>query len=172
MTHRLLLLCLSSLLVAACAGAPELTEPPRVGKKSATDLLFEIRTAELEGNDALEVQPLDDSAVADLRVQAEMAEARGDFAAAELAYSKALGLLPESPGLLQAHAEMLLVLGKLDSAESNAARAYELGPKLGPLCRRSWATVRLARELRGNAAAAGTANEQAQRCATPPPVRM
>ncbi len=171
MSHRLLVLFLSSLL-AACAGAPEVAEPSRVAKKSPTDLLFEIRTAELEGNDALEVQPLEDSAVADLRAQAEAAEARGDFAAAELAYAQALGLLPESPGLLQARAEMLLVLGKLDSAESNAARAYELGPKLGPLCRRSWATVRLAREQRGNAAAASTAGEQAQRCATPPPVRM
>ena len=172
MTQRFLMLCFSSLLLAACAGAPDVAQPVRVSKKSPTDLLLEIRTAELAGDDALEVQPLDDSAVADLRVQAEAAEARSDFAAAELAYSQALGLLPESPGLLQARAEMLLVLGKLDSAESDAARAYELGPKLGPLCRRSWATVRLARELRGNPAAASAAGEQAQRCATPPPVRM
>jgi len=171
MSHRFLVLFLSSLL-AACAGAPEVAEPPRVTKKSPTDLLLEIRTAELEGNDALEVQPLEDSAVADLRMQAEAAETSGDFAAAERAYEQALGLLPESPGLLQARAEMLLVLGQLDSAETHAARAFELGPKLGPLCRRSWATVRLAREQRGNAAAASTAGEQAQRCATPPPVRM
>lgn len=172
MSIRFLVLCLSSLLLAACAGAPDGTGPVRISKKSPTDLLLEIRTAELAGDDALEVQPLQDSAVADLRMQAEAAEARSDFAAAELAYSKALGLLPGSPGLLQSRAEMLLVLGKWDSAETNAARAYELGPKLGPLCRRSWATVRLARELRGNAAAASTAGEQAQRCATPPPVRM
>jgi hypothetical protein len=67
---------------------------------------------------------------------------------------------------------MNLALGALDSAELIAARAYEQGPKSGPLCRRSWATVRLAREQRGNPEAALTAAQQAQRCATPPPVRM
>jgi len=172
MTRRALTLAICTLL-AACAAAPA-SAPPSVAKveKSAVERLFEVRIASLDANDALEVQPLEAPEITDLRLLAEQAEQRNDFAAAEQHYRQALGLLPDAPALLQGHAEMLLVLDQLDAAEQTAARAYELGPKLGPLCRRSWAAVRLARELRGDPQAASTAAEQALRCATPPPVRM
>lgn len=172
MTRMLLTLSIFALL-SACAGTPESPPPPPPKvSKTAVELLFEVRTAALDGSDALDVQPLEEPEIADLRAQAEAHEAAGDFAAAERALRQALGLLPDSPGLLQAQAEMLLVLDQLDAAERAAVRAYEIGPKLGPLCRRSWATIRWARELRGNPAAAQVAAGQGDRCATPPPVRM
>ena len=172
--NRIWMLLAASILLSACAGTPEVTQQPVAPKiaKTAVELLFEIRTVALENTDALDVQPLDEPEVADLRQRGADLESSGDFAAAEQAYAQALKIVPDAPGLLQAQAEMLLVTDQLDVAEMVAARAYQLGPKLGPLCRRSWATIRWARELRGNVAAAQTASEQGERCATPPPVRM
>ncbi len=171
--NRIWMALAALILVSACAGTPEVAQPvaPKV-EKTAVELLFEIRTVALQNSDALDVQPLDEPEVADLRQRGADLESAGDFAAAEQAYAQALKIVPDAPGLLQAQAEMLLVTDQLDAAETVAARAYQLGPKLGPLCRRSWATIRWARELRGNPAAAQTASEQGERCATPPPVRM
>jgi tetratricopeptide (TPR) repeat protein len=166
------MLLLSCCLLGACAGTPPPATAPSVVRRDGAELLLEVRRAAVDADDALEIQPLEDPMVADLRQQAESLEAAGDFAAAERAYRRALDLNPDAPQLLQLHAEMNLALGALDEAEQIAARAYEQGPKSGPLCRRSWATVRLAREQRGNREAALTAAQQAQRCATPPPVRM
>ncbi len=161
------------LLLGACAGAPE-RDPvaARPLSKAPAELLLEVRQAALDVDDALEVSPLAEPVVADLLQQAANHEAGGDFSAALRAIEQALALSPDAPTLLQAQAEYLLANGQLDAAERVAARAYELGPKLGPLCRRSWATVRLAREERGNPAAGQTAAEQARRCATAAPVRM
>ena len=172
MNQKLIALA-ACLLLGGCAGTPESASQaePKI-EKTAVELLMEIRSAALDDGDALDVQPLDEPEVADLRQRGVDLEAAGDFAGAANAYEQALKIVPDGPALLQARAEMLLVTEQLDAAEAAAARAYELGPKLGPLCRRSWATIRLARELRDNPDAAQIAAAQGQRCATPPPVRM
>ncbi len=162
--------------LAGCAGSPPASnaagEAPAAEVATPVERLLQVRAAAHDNDDALDVQPIDHAEVADLRQQAEALESSGDFEAAERLYAQALEIAPDAPLLLQLRAEMQLAMGELDSAELIAARAYQAGPKLGPLCRRSWATVRLARELRGNPEAAQVAAEQAQRCATPPPVRM
>ena len=164
----------TALLGACSVPAERVSEPapPARVMPQGVELLLQVRQAAVEMGDALDVQPLASTEVDDLRLQAEQQEARGDFAASEATLAQALALQPQSPQLIQARAEMLLVLGDIDEAERQAARAYESGPRLGPLCRRSWATVRWARELRGDPGGAATAAEQGKVCITPPPVRM
>ena len=57
-------------------------------------------------------------------------------------------------------------------AEKLAVRSFELGPKLGGLCRRNWATIGHARAMRGAAKAAEVAHAQADSCIVAPPARM
>lgn len=162
---------LATLLLAACAAAPPLAThtdaptPPR-------DLIAEVRAAALDGNDVIEVQPLADPRVADLRERALRLHDGGEFDAADLALQQALEITPDHPELLQLRAELALLREAFEDAERLAARSYELGPRLGGLCRRNWATVRLSREMRGMDDAAAVAAEQAQRCTLEPPVRM
>jgi hypothetical protein len=165
--------CLSSLLVACASvpvAAPTVVEaapapPPR-------DLLAEVRAAAADAGDVIEVAPLRDALVVDLLQRAEQAEQAGDLAAAEQALRLADSLVPGDPDLMQRRAELLLAQRALDEAEQLAALSYERGPRLGPLCRRNWATVRLAREERGDAGGAENAARQLARCLIEPPVRM
>ena len=53
-----------------------------------------------------------------------------------------------------------------------AARSFAVGPKLGGLCRRNWATIGHARAMRGAHEAAGVAHRQGESCTVSPPVRM
>ena len=62
-------------------------------------------------------------------------------------------------------AEAALLLGDHDQAETLARRAFETGSKVGPLCRRHWATVERARLLDGDAAGASAAKAQIGQCA-------
>ncbi|MCK7593881.1 tetratricopeptide repeat protein [Pseudomarimonas salicorniae] len=165
---------LTALLLAACATAPapvpvvaEVPPPP-----PPRDLLAEVRAAAADAGDVIEVAPLRDGTVVDLLEQAEDAERRGDIAAAERALRQAVDLVPDDPDLMQRRAELLLAQRALDEAEQLAARSFERGPRLGPLCRRNWTTVRLAREERGDAGGAENASRQAARCLIEPPVRM
>jgi hypothetical protein len=163
--------CTALLLLTACASTPppqpvaESAQPPR-------DLVAEVYAAALDGNDGIEVQPLPDARVADLRERAQRLRDAGEIDAADLALQQALEITPENPELLQQRAELALVREAFEEAEQLAARSYELGPRLGGLCRRNWATVRLSREMRGMDEAAGIAAEQGQRCTIEPPVRM
>lgn len=167
------LLC--ALLATGLAGCSSPTPPPapqtRAEAAPARDLVAEVRAA-ASGEDALEVDPLRDPDAEDWRRTAERLERSGNYDAAAEALDKALAVAPDDPELLQFSAELALAQGELDEAERRAWRAFEQGPQLGPLCRRNWAAIRIARELRGNEAAAQTAREQAGRCAHQPPVRM
>ena len=159
--------------LAGCASVP--VPPPAVVETPAAptrDLLAEVRAAAADAGDVIEVAPLRDPGVADLLQLAEQAEAAGDLERAEQALRRAVELAPEDPDLMQQHAELLLAQRALDEAEQLAALSYERGPRLGPLCRRNWTTVRLAREERGDLGGAQTAAERVSRCLIEPPVRM
>ena len=64
------------------------------------------------------------------------------------ALDKALALSPEDPALLQERAEIAVLQKDLDKAGALASNAYALGAKVGPLCRRHWATIRQQLALR------------------------
>jgi len=171
--HRIVPGLLAAAVVAACSppAPPPAPQQARSEAPPARDLIAEVRSA-AEGEDALEIQPLRDPAAEDWRLRALAFEREGRLDAAGEALERALQAAPEDPELLQLSAELALARGELDAAEQSAWRAFEQGPQVGPLCRRNWAAIRLARELRGNAEAADIARGQAERCAHQPPVRM
>ncbi len=161
-------ICTAALLLAACAASPPVAlapEPP------ARDLLLEVRTAAL-GNDALDVLPLRDQVVADLIQAAQQREMERDFPGADAALAKALDYVPTDPEIVQWRAELALALGRHEAAATLAQASFEYGPRLGELCRRNWATLRIARELANDAEGAQAASEHLAQCTVAPPVRM
>lgn len=162
-----------TLALAACSSPPA---PQKAATKpaapAARNLLAEVRAAGADGDDSLDVQPLRDPEIEDLRASATRAETAARFDEADGYLREALAIAPDDPDLLQWRAELALAQARYDEAVQLASRSYETGPKLGALCRRNWTAVKLAREMTGHAAAATAAAQQAARCTVEPPVRM
>jgi len=165
---------LSAGLLAGCSGGTSsgtTDSAPGTKRVSSGTIVEQVRAAGQVGNE-LDVQPLRDPQVEDLRNTATQAEERGDYAAAQRALSQALQLTPDDPELLQWQAELALATRQWAQAETWATRSYEKGPKLGGLCRRNWMTIHYAAEARGNTAAAMQAQQRVAACTVPPPTRM
>ena len=160
-------------LLAGCSGntSSGLSDSPAQTRPSGAALLQHVRGAG-EVGDELDVQPLRDPRVEDLRHAATQAEARGDYAAAARLLEQAAQYTPDDPDLLQWQAEMALVARDWSKAEQLATQSWDRGPKLGGLCRRNWTTRKLAAEARGDAAAAALAEGQVAGCKVAPPVRL
>jgi hypothetical protein len=157
-------------LLAAC-GSPANVPGAGVRRLSGAQLLAHVRAAGETGRE-LDVQPLRDPQVEDLRAAAAAAEQRGDYGAADAALLSALRISPDDPDLVQWRAELALVRRDWPGAEKLALASYEHGPRLGGLCRRNWTTLQLAREARGEAGNATLAQQRVGQCAVNPPVRM
>jgi hypothetical protein len=156
-----------AVLLAACGTAPPVQR--WVGPAPAA-LVAEIRAVGKAAPDELDVQPLRDPMVEDLREQAVAAERAHRHADAAAALDKALLLSPDDPALLQERAEVAVLQQEIARAATLARRAFDIGAKVGPLCRRHWATIRLgiafdlrmldaqaaSRQLRGDALDAWT----------------
>lgn len=162
----------AALTLAACSSPPAAQKQAAKPDAPPRNLVAEVRAAGANGDDSLEVQPLRDPVVEDLRANAMRAETAGKHAEADGYLKQALTFSPDDPELLQWRAELLLAQDFFDEAAILANRSFEQGPKLGALCRRNWTTIKLAREMRGNAAEATAAAQQATRCTVAPPVRM
>lgn len=161
-----------ALALAACGGDTAPVAKGRPGTKvQPADLVATVRAAGVAG-DELDVQPLRDPQVDDLRAQAEALEARGKYKPALAALNQALAITPGDPELLQRKAELALQVRAWPDAERFASASYDAGPRLGGLCRRNWTTVQLARERRGDAPGAALARKQVDSCTVAPPVRM
>lgn len=167
--------CLAVVLggLVACTGSTSsgLTEAEPGTRPSGANLLQQVRAAGQVG-DELDVQPLRDPRVEDLRTEAGKAEARGDYAGAGRLLGQAALLTPDDPDLLQWQAELALVARDWSQAEQLATRSFDKGPKLGGLCRRNWTTLRLAAEARGDAGQAALAQQRVATCTVAPPIRM
>lgn len=146
-------------VLAACATAPA-PEPGFVSTIAPETMVASIRAAAGDADAELAVQPLRDSTVEDLRQQAAHLEGKRLYRAAATALDQALVINPEDPALLQERAEAAVLLREFDDAERLARRAYDLGAKVGPLCRRHWATVKAIREQRVEAASAKADTEK------------
>lgn len=168
---RLPLAVAASMLLVACASAPIRPEIAAEPPPPPRDLIAELY-AMVEADDAIVVEPLPDPEVEDLRLDAKDALALRDLERAARSIVQALEIRPGRPDLLQMRAEVALGLQSLEEAESFALESFESGPKLGPLCRRNWVAVQLARELRGQAESAASAREEADRCTREPVLRM
>lgn len=134
--------CFLSLGCAVLAGCG--TAPPvqRWVGPAPEALVAEIRAVGKVAPDELDVQPLRDPMVEDLRQQAVAAERAQRHADAAAALDKALTLSPDDPALLQERAEVAVLQQDLARAATLARRAFDTGAKVGPLCRRHWATIR------------------------------
>lgn len=162
------------LLLAACATVPTPTAvaPEAQPSPAARELVAQVRAAGEAADDALDVAPLRDPQLEDLREAAVRLEQLGKYRAASRRVAQALALAPDHPELLQHAAELAIYRKAWDEAVVHAGRSYELGPRLGPLCRRNWATVKIVREAQGQADAAQVADERLAACTIERPVRM
>lgn len=152
---RAAVLAITTILLASCATAPPEPEPPAVAARTPAQMLAAVHKAAQGGDDReLNVQPLRDPEVEDLRASAGKAMSGGNPAAAAAALDQALGIVADDPAVLQERAEVALAQGEFDRAEQFATRATGLGSAVGPLCRRHWETVRQVRERRRELAAA------------------
>lgn len=128
------------LLLAACSTAP-VTDMPPLPHFDAVAAVAAVRAAGKADAQELDVQPLRDPQVEDLRQQAAALEARRLHRAAADLLDQALAIHPDDPALLQERAELALLLHQLADAERYAQRAFATGSKVGPLCRRHWETI-------------------------------
>jgi len=119
----------------------------------------------------LAVQPLRDPRVEDLRADAARLEAAGDPAGAARALDEAMAIVASDPARMQERAEVALLQGDYALAQTLAERAYALGSRVGPLCRRHWATLEQLRQAEADAAGAASAREQIQACRVTGPER-
>ena len=134
------LLLVPLLLIAACASDP-LPDAPVEPKIAPEAMVATIRAAAGDADDELAVQPLRDPMVEDLRHRAVAAERARKYQDAADARDQALGVTPDDPAVLQERAEAAILLGDLDGAEAFAHKAWTLGAKVGPLCRRHWSAI-------------------------------
>lgn len=126
--------------LAACTTTPTIA-PSTLPGFDAVAAVAAIRAAGGADAGELDVQPLRDPQVEDLRQQASALETRRMYSAAADALDRALAANPDDPALLQERAEVALLLQRLPEAERYAQRAFTTGSKVGPLCRRHWETI-------------------------------
>jgi hypothetical protein len=159
--------------LAACSASTSsgLVESEPAVRPTGANLLQQVRAAGQVG-DELDVQPLRDPRVEDLRTAASQAEDKGDYAGAGRLLEQAAVLTPDDPDLLQWQAELALVARDWEEAEQLATRSFDKGPKLGGLCRRNWTTLKLAAEARGDAVLLAQAQQRVAGCTVAPPIRM
>lgn len=142
------------MLVTACAALQEPAPPAFVESTTPEQRVAAIRAAAGADDKELAVQPLRDPQVEDLREVATKAVSSRDYAAAAEALNQALLIVPEDPAVLQERAEIALLQRDFDRAETLAQRAFDVGSKVGPLCRQHWETIRQVRERRVEVASA------------------
>lgn len=130
-----------ALQLAACNTAPSSAGMASRPAFDATAAVAAIRATGGVAATELEVQPLRDPRVEDLRQQASLLESRRMYRAAADALDHALTINPDDPALLQERAETALLQQQLPDAEGYAQRAFATGSKIGPLCRRHWETI-------------------------------
>ena len=161
---------IASLAIAGCS-TPE-PPPPKAAKIVQRDWVAHVRGGAAQVPSAVEVVPLEDPGLDDLRAQARAQESRGEHEDAVATLDRALALQPEDPALLQWRAELALAAASWHDAERIAQRSYDVGPKLGEICARNWLTIEAARTERGDRAGASSAAAQVATCQVKPPIRM
>ena len=157
-----LMLVLSGCAVTPSAPAPGPPATPAVAPEAR--LANAIAAAKGSDDRELAVQPWRDPQVQDLREDSTAAIAVRNYAAAAEALNQALLIAADDPAILQERAEVALLQGENERAETLAKRAFELGSRVGPLCRRHWATIEQARLARGLAQDAQSAHVQIAAC--------
>ncbi|MEH6419473.1 hypothetical protein [Pseudomonas sp. CGJS7] len=133
-------------VLAACTVAPPQPAALAEAAFNGEAAVAKVRAAGGANARELDVQPLRDTQVEDLRQRATALEKTRKYAEAAAALDQALQINASDPALLQERAEAALLLHRLDDAERFARQAFDGGSKVGPLCRRHWAAIAQARQ--------------------------
>ncbi|WP_408950830.1 hypothetical protein [Lysobacter sp. Hz 25] len=135
-------------LASACAVAPP--QPAQLAEASFNGeaAVAAVRAAAGGAARELDVQPIRDPQVEDLRQQAAQLERARKYVEAAAALDQALQINAADPALLQERAEAALLQHRLDDAERYAQKAFDSGSQVGPLCRRHWATIAQVRQAK------------------------
>ncbi len=153
----------ASLMVACATPPPASVEDDAVAER--------VRAPTPEEPRGLQIRPLQNPAVAELTEAARQAEEDDDLERAELLLERALRIEPRDPELLQHLAEVSFNQQDWEQAESHASRSFDVGPRVGELCRRNWQTIAMAREQMGYRHSAELARERLEACRVEPPPR-
>lgn len=164
---RRLLPLLPLLLLVACASGPEPAAPASVPAVPPAQRLAAIEAAAGQDDRELDVQPLRDPQVEDLRQAAAQARGAHDYGVAADALNQALLIVADDPAVLQERAEIALLQADYERAETLARRALSLGSRTGPLCRRHWALIEQSQLARGEDLNAASARAQIPGCTVP-----
>ena len=160
------------LALGACASAPPVPGvAPAPPTGTPVEMVAAIRAAGEPGSNELAVQPLRDPMVEDLRVHALELERAGRYDEAAGMLDKAHAIAGDDPELLQEVAEAALLQGRYDAAGALAWQAWQLGARVGPLCRRHWETLRQVRLHGGDLPGAHSADVQRDACTRAAPAR-
>lgn len=164
LSPTLAMVCAVALGVAGCTTTPATPQPHAPANAEPARMVATVRAAAGSGEGELAVAPLRDPMVEDLRAQATELEKAGKYAESAAALDQALAIVPDDPAVLQERAEAALLLRDFAGAEQRARRAFDLGAKVGPLCRRHWATVRAVRYAANDGPGAAQAQQQLDAC--------
>lgn len=170
------------LTLTACAMRPPQSEAPAGPDATARARMVEtIRAAGVATDDELDVQPLREGAVEDLRERAASLQAQGQHEQAVALLDEAITRHGDDPAVLQERAEAAVYAGDLDAAQNFARQAIDTGAQVGPLCRRHWALIEqvalaraaaaLATEQAAFQAEAESARSAREACTVAPPAR-
>lgn len=133
-----------ALIIGGCASTPEVSVPE--AGRTPEQMYALVRAAAGQDERELNVQPLRDPQVEDLRASGMAALSQRQLDVASVDLQKALEIMPDDPAVLQENAEVALLQGNLPQAETLASKAVDLGSAVGPLCRRHWETIRQVRQ--------------------------
>ncbi len=166
------LLPLLALAMIGCQSTPEPISPPAPPPAPPHDWVGEIRERAARMPSYVEVLPLNDAGIADLRELARVAEEAKLYAEADQHLTLALELMPDDPELWQWRAELALAQKKWTDAQAHARQSAEIGPKLGRICVRNWLTLLAVAEETADADAKAEAATRAEACPVQAPVRL
>ncbi|MBS0432890.1 MAG: tetratricopeptide repeat protein [Proteobacteria bacterium] len=161
--------CAALGLLAACSQPPA----PGSGMRAPDhDIVAAIRAAGERDSSVVQVAPLRDPAIDGFLDAARAAERAGDVAGAIAKTDAALKLAPDAPDILQYRAELAVGAKDYATAENDARRSWQLGPKVGGLCAENWQTILEIEQLKGNAQAVQDARAGRDKCHVQGPIRM
>jgi tetratricopeptide (TPR) repeat protein len=164
--HPLPLLAVSLLLNACTGWSPS---EPGSGPASAPT---GVQAPASQGNNGVQVFPLQNPAVKELLADASSAESVGDYGKAAVFLERALRIEPRDPEILQSMAEVQLQSRDYEQALNFAVRSYDSGPRVGEICSRNWRTIAAAREQLGDRAGSVEAAQRASSCESTRPDRL
>ncbi len=159
-------------LVALASCSTTEQAPPKADKVAGRDWIAEINAEVDRLVSDLEIRPLADPEVSDLRRKGDLLISQGKLEEAKAVANQAIALRPGDPALWQWQAEISLRRHDWWDAEHQAIHANDLGPKLGSLCVRHWLTVKAARTERRDEPGITSADAQAAACIQTAPKRM